>query len=170
MTAFVLSFSMGRVVTAKMSGLAEEGEEYFTQFRGALHKLLVLVFVYFLVIAIFGKQILTVVYGPEYTEAYLLLVGLTLQMVIQTARLMYESLLYALDFPDRVTRVVIVAVVFNPITAPPLIIAFGGIGMVISTVLAELLRSIYFHYRVYTEEGEDSVLVSAINRGLQSLN
>lgn len=78
--------------------------------------------------------------------------------------MMYESLLYALDLPNRVTRVVVVAVAFNSITAPPLILLFDGIGMIISTVLAELLRAVYFHYRVYLEEDKSSVVVRTVNQ------
>lgn len=159
---FALSSSISRVVAAKVSGIHAEGGDYFTFFNRILKQLVIITVAFLVVMIIVGKPLLATVYGPNYTEAYWFLIGLTAQQVLMAPYMLYKSFLNGTDQPSRITRVVGTTVVLNVLIAPPLILWLGGIGMVVATLITETIRALWLHHRVYVFEDCTSPITRVI--------
>ena len=97
---------------------------------------------------IHGQEILTVIYNSSYSGAYPYIIGILAYLVLQTYRVVSESVFNAIDSPDRITAASVTAVVINLITVYPLIIQFGGMGVIYSTIFSELFRTLILGYHL----------------------
>lgn len=164
MTALVITSVTPRVMMAKVSGLVEEGKEFLPEFNSVLKTLFIIGIIYFIGITVFGETLLRNLYGQDYTDAYLILVALTAQLVTMIPQRMYAALLNALDRPQTVTKVVGPIVVLNIAIAIPLILQIGAVGMVVASIVTETFRSLYFHYIVYDSVGKNSRINRIIDK------
>jgi len=83
---------------------------------------------------------LYIAYGSDYIHAKWYLVGITVTQLFQCYRMQFESIFNGIDKPKHTTKTSAISVVVNMITAPFLVILFGGLGVIYSTILAEIFR------------------------------
>ncbi|WP_458206999.1 oligosaccharide flippase family protein [Haladaptatus sp. NG-SE-30] len=87
-----------------------------------------------------SESLVVTVYGPEYREAALLLVGLAAYRIIRTQSGPLLQAVNGLDRPDIAMRLSAVAVVVNLALGVVLTLRFGPIGVVVATIVAETLQ------------------------------
>ncbi len=86
-----------------------------------------------------SEPLVVTVYGPDYRNAAILLVGLALYRVVRTQSGPLFQALNGLDRPDVAMRLSAVAVVVNLVLGVLLTLRFGVIGVVLATIVAESL-------------------------------
>lgn len=86
------------------------------------------------------RPVVVTIYGGEYAEAGLLLVGLALYRVIRTQRGPLSRTLEGVDRPGINMRISAVTLAINIICGVVLVLEMGVVGVVIATVLAESLQ------------------------------
>ena len=86
------------------------------------------------------EQLVVTFFGPEYAEAALLLVGLALYQIAKTQAGVLTSVIDGIDRPDINTRVSALTLGINIVLGVALTLAYGAIGVVVATAIAETLR------------------------------
>lgn len=94
------------------------------------------------------KALVVTAYGPEYTAATSLVVGLALYQVIASQTRVYQQTLSGLDLPDVKLKIDTVTLGLNIVVGIGLIYVIGVLGVVIATVIAEMARYIMSAYAV----------------------
>ena len=84
-----------------------------------------------------AEPLVVTVYGPDYRNAALLLVGLALYRVVRTQSGPLFQALNGLDRPDVAMRLSAVAVTINLVLGVLLTLRFGVVGVVFATIVAE---------------------------------
>lgn len=97
--------------------------------------------IFFGAVAIADELILTL-YGTDYAEAGLLLVGIALYRVVKSHSGPLSAVVKGIDRPDFHLYLSTGVLVINVIVGVLLLLEFGAIGVVAATVLAEALRYI----------------------------
>lgn len=80
------------------------------------------------------------VYGGEYSDAALLLVAITVYLVLGTQTVVLLQSLNGIDMPEATFKLSTVAFVINILLGVFLVSGVGAVGVIVSTVVAELLR------------------------------
>lgn len=87
-------------------------------------------------VLVLGKEILSLVFGPEYAYASLVLLVLVAGKVPEAVQGIVGKCLLGLDRPDLVARATVVAVVLNLALNVALVYEFGLIGAALATTLS----------------------------------
>lgn len=95
---------------------------------------------------LFSSEILGLVFGPEFTVAWLVLVVLLLEKVFQAIHMVMGRSLQAIDRPGLAARATLVSIVANLVLNVLLVLAFGIIGAAAATLVAAAL-STWLHVR-----------------------
>lgn len=139
---YVIPYGFYAVGNVMISGLDAEGrrDDILTVLQESLRaSSIVPVMIFFMFIG-FGDVILDVIFGAEYTLAYWYLVGLGFIKVLSSYRKPLQGLNYGTDKPEIQFYANVYAMAANFTTVLPLIWYFGGLGVVISTMLAAIAR------------------------------
>lgn len=147
----VIGWAVAGVVNVKMSGLYENDEEFLLLAKKAVASGTLLVYPLLIISIISPELILELTFGEEYIPAKWFLIGLCTQQILQFTRSPLEAVFNAIDSPNLITRASITSVVVNAITAIPLVLAVGGIGVVISSIISDTARIIVFQYESKNE-------------------
>jgi O-antigen/teichoic acid export membrane protein len=139
---YVVPYSLFSVTNVMISGLDAEGrtEDVLSVLQESLRASSIIPVMSFFLFVGFGDFILELVYGREFALAYWYLVGLGLIKVLSSYRKPIQGLNYGTDRPEIQFYANVYAMVANFATVLPLIWLFGGVGVVISTVLAGIIR------------------------------
>lgn len=139
---FTIPFGLGAVLSVKISGLDAEGRhEEIREIVGKTLPISVSIPIGALfMFLVFGELTLEAVFGSEFVAAYAFLIGLSIKEILAAYRKPVNDLNYGLDRPRIPFTSNLCAVITNIVTVLPLVYFFGGIGVVISTVLAEIVR------------------------------
>ncbi|WP_247002226.1 lipopolysaccharide biosynthesis protein [Halosolutus gelatinilyticus] len=97
-------------------------------------------------------------FGPEYAEAASLLLGLAVFQVVSTQSGPLTSAIGGIDRPEINTRISALTLAVNIALGVALTLAFGAIGVVVATVIAETIRYVLSAH-VIKRELPDVVLV-----------
>lgn len=89
-----------------------------------------------------ADDLMVVLYGTEYAEAGLLLVGIALYRVVKSQSGPLKSVVKGLDRPDYDLYLSTAVLVINIVLGVILLLEYGAIGVVAATVFAEALRYI----------------------------
>jgi len=146
--ATVLAVGSSRSSTVKISGLYESGEDIMNISRKLIILSTFLIMPALIVILFNGTYLLNIVFGEEYIAAKWYLVGITIQYIFQCYRFQFESIFNGIDKPKYTTKTSAISVFVNIITAPFFVIYFGGLGVIYSTILAEIFRVIIYQYQI----------------------
>jgi stage V sporulation protein B len=92
-----------------------------------------------LILFIFPKIILNLLFGSEYVSGYISLMILSIGIIFLTISFINQSVLTGIGKPEEVTKILIIGSFFNIITNLILIPFFGIIGAAITTTLSYLL-------------------------------
>lgn len=150
---FPLMVGVSAAANVKLSGLYENGDEVTRIFENLLIVSTLCAYPILLVFFFSGELVLTWVFGPSYAPAAALLFLLGVQQVFQSFRLQFEALFNSFDTPKQTTKTSAIAVVLNIITAPLLVLEFGMLGVIYSTLLAEIARLLIYQYQAEQATG-----------------
>lgn len=131
---------VGSGLMVKVSDLDSRGEAVSREVTNAL------AFVSLLAIPIFfgslalSDELITIVYGAAYSDAAPLLVGLAFYQVTRTQTKIFQRTLNGLDRPETNTKISAATLFLNVSLGAGLAMQIGAIGVVIATVVGELLR------------------------------
>jgi O-antigen/teichoic acid export membrane protein len=145
---YTVPYGVGAVLSVKISGLDAEGKskKIKSVVRQTVPVSIVLPVTALFFFILFGEFSLKILYGSEFLGAYAFLVGMSTKEIIMAYRRPIQDLNYGLDKPEVPFYANISSVVFNVTTVLPFIYLFGGIGVVISTIIAEAIRAIVLSY------------------------
>jgi len=107
---------------------------------------LILVIPAFFGTLLFSKEILGLVFGTEYTIAWLALIILMFDQVTEAPQVVFGRSLQAIDRPDLAARATIVGVMLNLILNIVLVWKFGITGAAIATMIASLISGLLLHW------------------------
>lgn len=144
----VLGVGLAKSGNVKVSGLYETGEDVVPISRQLIIASSLLVIPFLLVVSFNSEFILKILYGPEYIEAKWFLIGLVVVQLFQSYTFQFETIFNGINSPEKTTKTSAIAVVFNVVTAPFLVILFGGLGVIYSTIISEIVRIIVYEYEI----------------------
>lgn len=161
LSAFGFAFAAGIAATStvKLSGLHDTDRAITPTIRKALSTSTVFVYPALIITIIHAGTILTLTFGAAYADARWYLILILAYQVLQAYRKQYESIFNALDTPRTITTTSLAAAGINIITAPLFVLAIGGIGVVVSTILSEFARFII--YQTYVRDELSSYIIPA---------
>lgn len=87
-----------------------------------------------------SETLIVTAYSEKYAGAGAFLIGLAMYRVFSSQSQVYGSILSGVDRPDLDLKISAAILLFNVIVGIILILAIGGIGVVIATIVAEFLR------------------------------
>lgn len=145
---FAFAHGIASASNVKISGLYELDKDIIEVVKSTVSVSTIFVYPTLIISILHAETILQVSFGSEYIGAEYYLIAIIVYQILQAYRLQFESILNAVDKPSKITHASIVAVVFNILTAPFLVIYIGGIGAVISTLISEVFRHIVFQYQI----------------------
>jgi len=138
--AMFVSTVAGSGLMVKVSNLDSRGEAVAQDITNTLSFTSLLAVPLFFGALAMPVAIIRTVFGPEYTAAAPLLVGLTFYQLVYTRNSVFRRALEGVDRPDTVLKIVFVTLSFNVVAGFVLTLEFGAIGVVVATVAAGLLR------------------------------
>jgi len=90
---------------------------------------------------IFSRQILGIVFGPEYSTAWLALIVLMAEKVFQSVHNITGRALQAIDHPEYAAPAAIIAILINLVLNVPLIGQFGIAGAAVATMVSFVINT-----------------------------
>lgn len=87
-------------------------------------------------VAVLAREILAIVFGTEYTIAWLVLIVLTTGKIAEGIKQVVSKSLHGLDQPALVARATVIAGVLNVVLNVILVYQFGLVGAAIATVVS----------------------------------
>lgn len=94
---------------------------------------------------LYSREILGLVFGNEYTIAWLVLIILMLEKVTQSVHVVLGRMLQAIDRPDLAAKATIVGVSLNLLLNIPLVWKFGIVGAAVATTFASFVGGVLLH-------------------------
>jgi O-antigen/teichoic acid export membrane protein len=139
---YVVPYGFYSVGNVMISGLDAEGrrDDILSVLQESLRASSIVPVMSFFMFLGFGEFILGLVFGEQYQLAYWYLVGLGLIKVLSSYRKPLQGLNYGTDKPEIQFYANVYAMIANFTTVLPLIWYVGGLGVVISTVMAAVVR------------------------------
>ncbi len=144
---FALSWGIGAATSVNVSGRHAQGLPVAPILRDVIEAAALVTFPLVVGVSLVGETLLTGFYGAEYAFAYYYLIGLAGQQVLQGYRVTFEGFFEGMNLPRRNVRASLIAVGVNICTAIPLVLWLGGIGVVISTLIADFARLFVFKHQ-----------------------
>lgn len=135
--------------TIKFSGMFENGDKLTSIASEATAVSSLSVYPFLAVVLLNPEAILGFFFGEAYTAAKWFLIGLTVQQVLQAYRKILESAINASDEPKQITNPSLITFIINVVTAIPLVIYMGGIGVIISTLFSDVVRLILLEKNIH---------------------
>lgn len=151
-TTFAIGIS--KTSNVKMSGMVETGVSINSTVKKTVVASTFLIFPLLLINLFNAQYILEVLFGSDYSGGGVYLVLISIVQLFQTYRVQFESVFNSSDMPNVTTQASLLSVIFNVVTAPVLVIAFGGLGVLYSTIISESVRLTVYQIQVNELLGE----------------
>lgn len=135
--AVLASEVMGEGLMARVSNLESKTEQIGADVTNVLAFSSIVAVPLFFGALILARPLIVTVYGPEYTTASTLLIGLALFRLFRTQVDPLSQTLNGINCPDINVQISIVTLLVNIVLGVTLTIAVGATGVVIATVIAE---------------------------------
>lgn len=103
-----------------------------------------------------GELVITTLYGPEYSPAAELLVWIAVYQFLRSQTIVLDMTLEGIDAPAKSLWSSVIATVVNIVLGVPAAMYVGAVGIVVATVVAELVRFVVT--RVYVGRALDTDL------------
>lgn len=137
----LLSDAIGTTIFPQISQW--DAHKDFKSIENIIHKAL-LPSLLFTIPAVFGvavlsQEILSLVFGAEYTTGWLILIILMINTVVQAVHTVVGQVLPAMDRPDMAAKATVVSAAANTVLNVVLIWQFGILGAAVATVAASAL-------------------------------
>jgi O-antigen/teichoic acid export membrane protein len=162
--SFIIPYGIFAVTSVKVSGLdAESRKNEIVSIVEESMKISPVLPVMLLFMSLgFGDIVIELVYGSSFTDAYYYFIGLLVVETLSSYRKPIVGLNEGTDNPRIPFYSNIVAIVVNFVSVLPLVFLFGGLGVVISTILSGIVRlaSIFWMSRDYLKHVDEYVSFS----------
>ncbi|RBI60258.1 polysaccharide biosynthesis protein [halophilic archaeon] len=99
----------------------------------------------FVITVFLGDTVVATVYGADYLAAVPFLFGIAIYRIIQTQREPLDSAVKGMGNPDTVFRISSITVAVNVVLGVVGVHAMGASGVLVATIIAELLRCLLLH-------------------------
>lgn len=137
--AVFLSEVAGEGLMARVSNLRSKSEPFGIEVSNTLSFASILAIPMFLGAVVLSEPVVVTIYGPEYADAAPLLVGLAAFRVFQTQRLALGQTIQGIDRPDLNVKIGAATLLLNVVLGVVLTLRIGAVGVVIATVVAEVV-------------------------------
>lgn len=151
-TTFAIGIS--KTSNVKMSGMVETDEDIASVAKKTVVASTFLIFPLLILTLLNGDYMLQVLFGTEYENGGVYLVLISVVQLFQSYRVQFESVFNSSDMPNVTTQASLLSVIFNVLTAPILVVTFGGLGVLYSTIMSEFVRLAIYQVRVNGLLGE----------------
>ncbi len=138
--AVFLASSINDSLSVKASGLHSIDGSVLEDLKNSLSYTSLFAIPIFFGAAAIPELLMGTVYGPDFRDGALALVGLGLFQVFNTYRKPFSSVIYGMDRPDLLLKVSTVTLLVNLPLAVVLGVEYGLIGVVVATVVSEAVR------------------------------
>ncbi|MFA9416522.1 lipopolysaccharide biosynthesis protein [Natrinema sp. HArc-T2] len=128
------------VLMARVSRLHSQGEDVSDDVSNTLAFASIVAVPLFFGAAAMPEQLVVTAFGSEYADAATLLVGLALFQIVSTQSGPLTSAIGGIDRPEANTWISSTTLALNIVLGVALTLAYGAIGVVIATIVAETLR------------------------------
>ncbi|TMT87165.1 polysaccharide biosynthesis protein [Haloterrigena sp. H1] len=139
------------VLMARVSRLHSQGEDVSDDISNTLAFSSIVAIPMFFGAAAMPETLVVTAFGAEYADAASLLIGLALFQIVSTQSGPLTSAIGGIDRPDVNTWISATTLGLNVVLGVALTLAYGAIGVVIATVVAEALRYLLSAYVVRQE-------------------
>jgi len=139
------------VLMARVSRLHSQGEDVSDDVSNTLAFASIVAIPMFFGAVAMPELLVVTAFGSEYADAAALLVGLALFQIVSTQSGPLTSAIGGIDRPDVNTWISSTTLALNIVLGVALTLAYGAIGVVIATVVAETLRYLLSAYVVNRE-------------------
>jgi len=146
----LLSMAIGDTLLPQVSqwSSGEETSKIETAIQNAVTPSMLLVIPSFFGVLLLSHEILGIVFGSEFTIAWLALIILMAGKVLQSVHILLSRVIMGLDRPEIAARATIIAVFTNFVLNVIFVLQFGLIGAAIATVVASGLNTILHGYQL----------------------
>lgn len=138
--ATFVAAAAGSGLMARVSNLRSKGEDVAVDVSNTLAFASLLSLPILFGALALSRGLIVTIYGPEYRAAAALLIGLAVYRVLQSQSGPLSHTVAGLDMPEINRNVSIVTLTINLLLGVFLAVSIGPIGVVIATVVAELIR------------------------------
>ncbi|EJN57919.1 flippase [Halogranum rubrum] len=97
-------------------------------------------------VALLSRDILGLIFGPEYTVGWVVLIILASEKLLQAVHIILGRSLQGIDRPDLAARAGIVAMVLNLVLNIVLVLEFGIVGAAVATAVSFVVNSALHAY------------------------
>lgn len=143
----LFSRSIATTIFPQVSEWSAAGEEDRIEYliRDLLVPSLIFVIPAFFGSVVFSKDILRLIFGPEYVIAWVPLIILMFNRINEGANVILGQSLQAVNRPDLAARATVIGVIMNGGLNLVLVWKFGLIGAAIATVVASIISGVTLH-------------------------
>ncbi|WP_134670605.1 oligosaccharide flippase family protein [Halorussus marinus] len=167
--AAIIAGSIGDSLTVKASGLNSIDHSVSEDLRNALSYTCLFAIPILFGAAAIPTELMTVIFGTEARPGWTALVGLAVFQVFNTYRLPFDNVISGMNRPDLRFRVSLFTLAVNAPLAIVLGFEYGLIGVVIATIIAEVIRVLTYlgiAYRLFGQLMLPWQLVEQTSAGL----
>lgn len=97
-------------------------------------------------VVLFSREILGLVFGTEYTAAWLVLIVLTGEKAVQSVHIVLGRSLQAIDHPGLAAKAGVISIALNLVLNVILVLEYGIVGAAVATALSFTVNSILHAY------------------------
>jgi len=138
--AFYLAQTIGTGLMTKVSAIGNQKDKLRNEINTVLSYTSILAIPVFFGSGALGEQVITLVFGNEYTAATPFLIGLTGYQLVRSQNFPLEEVIHGLNHPDIVFSIRLVISVTNAVLGIVLLLTLGPIGIVYATIFAGIIR------------------------------
>jgi len=160
--ATFVSTIAGSGLMAKVSNRFSKGESFHRTVSRTLSYSSILAIPMFFGGLVLSKQLVVTAYGQEYRSAAALLVGLLFYQIVRTQSKILVRTLSGMDKPRLIMWVSATTLGLNVIVGYALLLEIGPVGVVVGTIIAELLRYVVTAYYVHQLAPDITILPSLL--------
>jgi len=146
-----IGVGVSKVSNIKISGMYESNMNVEDISSKSISASSLFAYPFLIILLLYSESILGFVFGSSYIGAKYFLMGLGVQQVLKCYTIIHESILNAIDMPKKILLPSLVSLVTNIVTAIPLVLYIGGIGVILSTIFADIVRLIFLRYKLKRE-------------------
>lgn len=140
MPAVFISEVAGEGLMARVSNLVSKGESASTDVSNTILFSSIIAIPLFFGACVIAEPLVVTLYGPEYSDASMLLIGLALYRIFQTQSNPLMQTVKGLDRPDVAVWIAAGTLALNIPLGIGLTLQIGAVGVVIGTAIAEAVK------------------------------